>query len=200
VISTSRLGSDVLWLTALGACIASLGLRGVSAWAVTVPLAGAAVALAMPFRSLGDGRVAADRRRRGGGAREAAERPALSLNRTWLVVVAAGCGGFVVARAILGGSVVPVALGGLIAGAVAGVAEEAIFRHGLYGLLERWGAFLAISGSALAFALIHVPSYGWYILPINFAAGVVFGWQRWATGSWTAPAVTHALVNVVQSL
>jgi hypothetical protein len=33
-------------------------------------------------------------------------------------------------------------------------------------------------------------------MPIDFAAGLVLGWQRWATGTWTAPAATHVFANL----
>jgi membrane protease YdiL (CAAX protease family) len=48
------------------------------------------------------------------------------------------------------------------------------------------------------FAAIHFPSYGLTAMPIDFAAGLVFGWQRWAAGTWSAPAVTHAAANILQ--
>ena len=35
-------------------------------------------------------------------------------------------------------------------------------------------------------------------VPVDFAAGMVFGWQRWATGTWSSPAVTHAIANLLQ--
>jgi hypothetical protein len=28
------------------------------------------------------------------------------------------------------------------------------------------------------------------------AAGLSLGWQRWATGSWRVPALTHVLANL----
>jgi hypothetical protein len=28
-------------------------------------------------------------------------------------------------------------------------------------------------------------------------AGLVLGWQRWAAGTWTVPAVTHVLANLM---
>ena len=36
--------------------------------------------------------------------------------------------------------------------------------------------------------------------PVDLGAGLVFGWQRWATGSWVAPAGTHAAANLVAVL
>jgi hypothetical protein len=92
------------------------------------------------------------------------------------------------------------ARGGLLVaatGVVAAVAEEVFFRRLVYGWLERWGAALAVGVAGLLFAFVHVPVYGWDVLPIDLAAGIVFGWQRWASGTWTAPAVAHAVANLL---
>lgn len=83
----------------------------------------------------------------------------------------------------------------LIASLVAALAEEVFFRRLVYGWLARWGTGVSIAGAGLLFALIHVPAYGPTTLPLNLAAGLIFGWQRWATGSWAAPAATHAIAN-----
>jgi membrane protease YdiL (CAAX protease family) len=82
----------------------------------------------------------------------------------------------------------------------AAIAEEALFRRLLYGWLVRWGAVVAVAGSAVAFALVHVPAYGVGSLWVNLGAGLLFGWQRWASGGWGAPAATHAAANVMASL
>jgi membrane protease YdiL (CAAX protease family) len=79
----------------------------------------------------------------------------------------------------------------------AAVAEEALFRRLLYGRLERWGPVVAIGLSAIAFGAVHVPRYGWAALPVDFGAGLLFGWQRWATGGWGVSAATHAWANFV---
>jgi membrane protease YdiL (CAAX protease family) len=80
---------------------------------------------------------------------------------------------------------------------VAAVAEELFFRRLVYGWLACRGAALAVAGSALLFAVVHVPVYGVGVLPIDLAAGLIFGWQRWASGSWTVAAATHALANLL---
>jgi len=80
---------------------------------------------------------------------------------------------------------------------LAAVAEEALFRRVAYGSLERFGVFAAVVGSAVLFAAVHAPLYGVAALPVDVGAGLVFGWQRWATASWAAPAATHAIANVV---
>lgn len=82
----------------------------------------------------------------------------------------------------------------------AAVAEELFFRRFMYGALARRGRTLAVVGTAIAFALVHVPAYGPGVVPIDLAAGLVLGWQRWATGSWTAPAVSHVAANLMAVL
>jgi membrane protease YdiL (CAAX protease family) len=86
------------------------------------------------------------------------------------------------------------------ASVVAAVAEELLFRRALYRVLLVRGEAVAMLGSAGLFALAHVPNYGWQVLPIDFAAGLIFAWQRHMTGTWTAPAVTHSMANLVQVL
>lgn len=88
----------------------------------------------------------------------------------------------------------------IAASVVAAVAEEIFFRRLVYGWLQKWGSVLAIVGSAALFALIHIPVYGLGVLPLNLAAGLIFGWQRHASGSWTAPALTHVIANLLASL
>lgn len=85
----------------------------------------------------------------------------------------------------------------VVTASVAAVAEELFFRRLVYGWLARWGAAAAVVGSAVLFALVHVPVHGPGVLPIDLGAGLVFGWQRWASGTWTAPAVTHVLANLM---
>jgi membrane protease YdiL (CAAX protease family) len=80
---------------------------------------------------------------------------------------------------------------------LAAVAEEALFRGALYGALERWGPMVAVGASAMLFALVHVPSYGLAALPVDLGAGLLFGWQRWASGRWTVPAAAHAAANLL---
>ena len=65
------------------------------------------------------------------------------------------------------------------------------------------GVIWALSGadsSAAAFAAVHLRGYGVWSLPVNLAAGALFGWQRWATGRWDSSAVTHAIANLLQSV
>jgi membrane protease YdiL (CAAX protease family) len=80
---------------------------------------------------------------------------------------------------------------------LAAVAEEALFRRAAYGLLEPLGAGVAVLLTAVLFAGIHLPLYGVTAFPVDLGAGLLFGWQRYAAGTWTVPAGTHAAANLV---
>jgi membrane protease YdiL (CAAX protease family) len=83
-------------------------------------------------------------------------------------------------------------------GLLAAVAEEALFRRLLYlRLLARYGTVVAVLGSATLFALVHLPAYGTAALPVDLGAGLLLSWQRFASGRWTVPAVTHAVANLL---
>lgn len=117
----------------------------------------------------------------------------------WTVAVLVGVSALVAAGALAGpGAGQPTAgPAALAASVVAAVAEEAFFRRAVYGWLERWSPAVAVGVTALIFAAIHIPAYGTAALPVNLGAGVLFGWQRWATGGWAAPAATHVAANLL---
>lgn len=83
---------------------------------------------------------------------------------------------------------------------LAGVAEEAFFRGYMHAWLRRTGVgVLATAAVTTAlFALIHVPTYGIWVLPIDLAAGAIFAWQREVSGTWMVPAFTHSIANLMQ--
>jgi membrane protease YdiL (CAAX protease family) len=78
--------------------------------------------------------------------------------------------------------------------------EELFFRGLLQPLVARdTGAKAAIFLSALPFALLHGPEYGWswrHVVLI-LIAGVGFGWKRFQTNSTGAATVMHAGYNAV---
>lgn len=115
-----------------------------------------------------------------------------------LPVLAVGVAAFIVGRVVGGGHAPqPLVLRVVILGSLAAVAEEVFFRRFVYDALLAGGTALAVVGSAVLFAAVHVTVYGWWVLPIDLAAGFVLSWQRWATGSWKVPAVTHILANLL---
>ena len=114
------------------------------------------------------------------------------------LVLLLGFGGVVVAANAAGPPVpLPWGAAALPLSLLAAVAEEALFRRLAYARLERFGAAVAVAGSALLFGLVHVPAYGLAALPVDVGAGLLFGWQRWASGTWTVPAATHAFANAL---
>jgi membrane protease YdiL (CAAX protease family) len=85
----------------------------------------------------------------------------------------------------------------LVLGIGAAIAEELFFRRLVYGTLAAWHPIVAVVGSAVLFALIHVPLYGAAVFWVDLGAGLLFSWQRWASGDWRAPAATHAVANIL---
>jgi membrane protease YdiL (CAAX protease family) len=117
---------------------------------------------------------------------------------TSIHILGVGVAAFLLGRLVGGGHAPqPLALRVVALGTLAAIAEEVFFRHFVYDALLPSGAAAAVVGSALLFALVHVTVYGWWVLPIDVAAGLVLSWQRWATGSWKVPAVTHVLANLL---
>ena len=125
--------------------------------------------------------------------------PAIGVPFAPAAALAIGVGAFAAGRLLGAGSllavappVVPVMLNGLAA-----VTEEAFFRRLVYGLLSPWGATVAVIGSAVAFAAVHVTVWGPAVLPLDLTAGLILSWQRAVSGRWTVPAVTHVAANVL---
>lgn len=81
---------------------------------------------------------------------------------------------------------------------VVATAEEVFLRGALYDATEQvWGATAAIGLGAACFALLHVPLYGWHVLPLDLAVGVVLGGLRQGAGTPLAPAITHVGADIV---
>jgi membrane protease YdiL (CAAX protease family) len=113
------------------------------------------------------------------------------------VAIGAAVGAVLVAPAIvhLGvrGSLPAAAFPGwaVLTALVAG-AEEAFLRGALFDAVQRRaGAHAAVVVAAVAFAALHVPLYGWHVVPLDLAVGLVLGATRLVAGTWTAPAVAH---------
>jgi membrane protease YdiL (CAAX protease family) len=116
-------------------------------------------------------------------------------------VLAVGVVAFAIGRVLAGSPAAPSATALLVAlNTLAAVAEEAFFRRLVYGALLAGGPGLALAGSAVLFAAVHVTVYGLWVLPLDLAAGLLLGWQRQATGSWAVPAATHVVANLLVAL
>ena len=75
--------------------------------------------------------------------------------------------------------------------------EELVLR----GTLWRWvadagGDLAALLVTSLLFALIHVPVYGWHVVPLDLGVGLCFGGLRLWFGGPTAPAAAHVLADI----
>lgn len=114
-------------------------------------------------------------------------------------VLALGVGAFAIGRLLSSGTPPPIEATAFVIGlnTLAAVAEEAFFRRLVYGALLAGGPALAVVGSAVLFAAVHVTVYGAWVLPLDLAAGLLFGWQRHVTGSWAVPAATHSVANLL---
>ena len=131
--------------------------------------------------------------------RHGAARAGMSVS---LGALAIGAAGFALGRAVVDVPLGPTGLATAIAlNALAAVAEEAFFRRYLYGLMAAWsGPRVAVVATAALFAVAHVTVWGWWVLPLDLAAGLVLSWQRAATGRWSVPAATHVLANTLALL
>ncbi len=120
--------------------------------------------------------------------------------RTWTTTssVLIGVLAFGLGRVLVGGHPpLRASLFLIAANTLAAVAEEAWFRRLCFGLLAPAGMPFAIAGSSVLFAAVHVSIYGFWVLPLDVAAGLLFAWQRSVTGSWRAPAITHVIANLL---
>ena len=81
---------------------------------------------------------------------------------------------------------------------VVATAEEIFLRGTLYDAIAQLaGPAAAVVVGAVCFALLHVPLYGWHVVPLDLAVGLVLGGLRHASGTAAAPAVTHCLADYV---
>lgn len=75
--------------------------------------------------------------------------------------------------------------------------EEALLRGRIFDAIRSAGGILpAIAVTTVAFALMHVPLYGWHVVPLDLAVGLAFAGLRLATRSIAAPAAAHAVADL----
>ena len=81
--------------------------------------------------------------------------------------------------------------------AVVVTGEEVLVRGALFAALERAaGPVAAVAVTSLAFALMHVPLYGWHVVPLDLGVGVWLGGLRLASGGVAAPAIAHGVADL----
>ncbi len=115
-----------------------------------------------------------------------------------LVAVTAGVrlvGGFAVGAGSVSGefALAPWA----IATCLVAAGEEVVLRGVLFdALAARSGPAAAVGATSVVFALMHVPLYGWQVIPLDLGAGLWFAGLRLLTGGAAAPAIAHAVADV----
>jgi membrane protease YdiL (CAAX protease family) len=76
-------------------------------------------------------------------------------------------------------------------------AEECVLRGALFDRIGRLaGVVPAIVVTTMAFALMHVPLYGWHVVPLDLAVGVVLAGLRLGTRGLAAPAAAHVVADL----
>jgi membrane protease YdiL (CAAX protease family) len=77
-------------------------------------------------------------------------------------------------------------------------AEELVLRGVLFAAIRRHaGIAAAIAVTSVAFALMHVPLYGWHVVPLDLGVGIWLGGLRLLGRGVAAPAVAHVLADLV---
>jgi membrane protease YdiL (CAAX protease family) len=77
------------------------------------------------------------------------------------------------------------------------IGEEAVLRGALFDAIdEAGGVVAAIVMTSVAFALIHVPLYGWHVVPLDLGVGIWFAGLRLVSGRVAAPAIAHAIADL----
>jgi membrane protease YdiL (CAAX protease family) len=78
-----------------------------------------------------------------------------------------------------------------------GTAEELILRGVLFDALDRSAGLLAaVVVTSILFALMHVPLYGWHVVPLDLGVGFWLGGLRLVSGGVAAPAIAHVLADL----
>lgn len=78
------------------------------------------------------------------------------------------------------------------------VTEEIVLRAVvLDALAARFGIAGAVVATSLVFALMHVPLYGWHVVPLDIGVGFWLAGLRLVSGGVAAPALAHALADLV---
>lgn len=76
-------------------------------------------------------------------------------------------------------------------------AEEALLRGRMFDAVQRAGGVMAaLLITTAAFALMHVPLYGWHVVPLDLAVGFALGGLRLATRGIVAPAAAHTVADL----
>jgi membrane protease YdiL (CAAX protease family) len=76
-------------------------------------------------------------------------------------------------------------------------AEELVLRGALFDELDRSvGAIAAVLVTSVVFAIMHVPLYGWHVVPLDLGVGLWLGGLRLGTGGVAAPVTAHVIADL----
>jgi len=76
-------------------------------------------------------------------------------------------------------------------------AEELVLRGALFDELHlSFGMTGAVLVTSVVFALMHVPLYGWHVVPLDLGVGLWLAGLRLATGGIAAPAIAHTIADL----
>ncbi len=79
-------------------------------------------------------------------------------------------------------------------------AEEVVLRGVLLDLLRvPFGTAAAVLATSAIFALMHVPLYGWHVVPLDLGVGLWLAGLRLLSGDVAAPAIAHAVADLATS-
>ena len=177
------------------AALVGLGLAGIVGvrWAVTEPGTNEALAIGLGFG------LALLALAIAGGERHV-EGP-----RARAILIGLGGGAVLVAVALTGrigvagptlGLAAPFLPWALIT-ILVGTAEELVLRGVLFRLLTRsGGGAVAVLATSIVFALMHVPLYGWHVVPLDFGVGLWLAGLRLVSGGVAAPAIAHSVADL----
>jgi membrane protease YdiL (CAAX protease family) len=78
-------------------------------------------------------------------------------------------------------------------------AEELVLRGVLFDAIEHafgGNVVAAVMVTSVVFALIHVPLYGWHVVPLDLGVGLLLGGLRLVSGGVIAPAAAHVIADL----
>jgi membrane protease YdiL (CAAX protease family) len=85
----------------------------------------------------------------------------------------------------------------VVATTLVAASEELVLRGTLWKFTSAAGGdATALLVTSVLFALIHVPVYGWHVVPLDFGVGLMFGGLRLWFGGPAAPAAAHVLADI----
>jgi membrane protease YdiL (CAAX protease family) len=85
----------------------------------------------------------------------------------------------------------------VVATILVGSAEELVLRGALFDEIDRGlGVTVAVLLTSVVFAVMHVPLYGWQVVPLDLGVGLWLAGLRLATGGVAAPAIAHVIADL----